>query len=82
MHQSAVKDLENIWITIFENDSKAAADASYTEIISSIKEIQQDFTIGKSLESFRGGYRMLLMGEVRIFYRTDRDDCLEVVRVL
>ena len=82
MHQSAVEDLEAIWVLVFENDSKLAADTLYTEIISCVKKIQNDYTIGKSLESFRGGYWLMMVGEIRVFYRVDRDDCLEVVRVI
>jgi plasmid stabilization system protein ParE len=80
--QAAINDLEFIWRDVFYESSKNEADAVYTQLITSFRNIQSDFTIGTSMESVRDGYRKLETADFRVYYRADRDDVLEVVRVL
>lgn len=78
----ALQDLEAIWNKVAKETSKQDADTMYTHIISDIRLLSTHFSMGKTMESVRDGYRYLAVKDWVIFYRTDRDHCVEVIRVL
>lgn len=82
MSVAAIEDLATIWNRAFSQSSKEAAEGVYTNLIAHIRTIQADFTVGNSMESERDGYWKLMVGDYVIYYRADRDDVLEVVRVI
>ena len=82
VHQKAVNDLEKIWLQSFHQKSKEVADEKYALLISALRQILNDFSVGKSVENIRDGYRILLVDDVEVFYRADLDDCVEVVRFI
>ena len=81
MRQTAIDDLASIWKTVSESQSIEIADVLYTHLIATLKQIKTDFTIGKSMESVRDGYRVFMVGKYGIYYRADVDGLVEIVRV-
>lgn len=80
--QVAIQDLGVIWSKTHKNASLEDADALYTRLIANLKKIAKNFTIGKSIENTRDGYRFLSVGDYAIYYRADLVGSVEVVRVL
>lgn len=82
IHQHAVNDLEKLWCKIFNQTSKSLADEYYIEIISILKKIQTQNSMGKSIEFIRDGYTVCETKNELICYRSDLKNQLEIVRIL
>lgn len=80
--ETAIKDLENIWIYTFKNWSVEQADRYYNLIIDEIEFLADNFMSGKSMDHIKTGYRASKVKSHMIFYRMAEDDKLEVIRVL
>ena len=80
--QLAIHDLEFIGTLTNKNASIKNMDILNTALITGLSRIAQDFTIGKSIENIRDGYRFLSVGNCHIYYRADLPDTVEVIRVL
>jgi toxin ParE1/3/4 len=80
--QVAIQDLESIWHQAQKTSTLTDADALYTLLIGKLRGVANDFTIGKSMENTRDGYRVLNVGNFNIYYRADLSDTVEVIRVL
>ena len=80
--QVAIQDLESIWNQARETSSVNDANALYTLLITKLRSIAYNFTIGKSIENTRDGYRFLSVRGYSIYYRADLVGTVEVVRVL
>ena len=82
MSQMAINDLESIWNVTLSNNCKEKADILYTLLISQIKQIASNFTVGKSIENTREGYRVHHINNHLIYYRADLENRIEVMRIL
>lgn len=82
IRQMAIEDLASIWEQSFLTHSKKDADALYTQLIIQLRKIAQNFTIGKSIESIRDGYREFQIAEFQIYYRADLEHTVEIIRIL
>ena len=80
--QTAILDLEEIWLYTFEHWSKEQADIYYKSIIAEIENIAGDFEIGKPITQIRSGYRSSKVNSHVVFYRKIDNDMVEIVRVL
>lgn len=80
--QTAILDLEEIWLYTFEHWSKEQADIYYKSIIAEIENIAGDFESGKPITQIRSGYRSSKVNSHVVFYRKNDNDMVEIVRVL
>ncbi len=80
--EMAISDLELHWKQALTTGSIKEADELYTHLISQLRKIANNFTIGKSIENTRDGYRVLQMEEYHIYYRADLVNTVEVIRIL
>ena len=80
--QIAIQDLQFIWTQTQKNATIKDADDLKASLFNSLNKIAQDFTIGKSMENIRDGYRFLKVGKYTIYYRADLADTVEIVRVV
>jgi toxin ParE1/3/4 len=82
IRKKAVKDLESIWIYTFENWSEKQADRYYQLIIEEIEYISKNKDSGKSAMHIKKGYRYSKVKSHLIFYRLNRFEQVEIVRIL
>lgn len=80
--EKAIKDLESIWLYTLKKWSLKQADRYYNLLIDEIEFISKDFEGGKSVEHIREGYRVSKVKSHLIFYRKDKADRVEIIRVL
>jgi toxin ParE1/3/4 len=78
----AFSDLEKIWIYTFKNWSKEQADKYYSLIIDEIEFLRSNPHTGKSAEFVRPGYRVSYVKSHIIFYKTVKEEKLEIIRIL
>ena len=80
--QQAIDDLENIWLYTFHKWSKEQADRYHDLIIEEIEFITDNYLVDKPAEHIRKNYRVTKIKSHLIFYRKDKDDIVEIVRIL
>jgi toxin ParE1/3/4 len=80
--REAVSDLEKIWNYTYENYSIKQADKYYKLIISEIELISSKPFSGKSIDFIKEGYRVSQVRSHLIFYRINKDNIIEIVRIL
>jgi toxin ParE1/3/4 len=80
--KEAFSDLEKIWIYTCENFSIKQADKYYKLIISEMERISSNPLSGKSIDFIKEGYRVSQVKSHLIFYMINKDNIIEIVRIL
>ncbi len=80
--QEAIDDLGNIWIFTLNKWSVEQADRYHDIIINEIEYISSNFIIGKSFEHIKSGYRASKVKSHLIFYKTNDNNIIEIIRIL
>ena len=78
----ANEDIEAIWLYTFENWGQEQADRYYNLILNEIEYIAENFESGKSMEFLRKGYRATKVKSHLIFYRKNKKNTVEIIRIL
>ncbi|MES2826661.1 MAG: type II toxin-antitoxin system RelE/ParE family toxin [Bacteroidota bacterium] len=79
----ALKDLENIWIYTFENESIEQADRYFSLLMDEIEYVSQNPQSGKDYSHVRERYFRALVKSHIIFYKTNsKTNEVEIVRIL
>jgi toxin ParE1/3/4 len=80
--EKALEDINNIWIYTAENWSIEQADRYYNAIIDEIEFIVQKFELASDFEKIRKSYRYSKIKSHLIFFKKNKSNEIEVVRVL
>ncbi|MDO5664358.1 MAG: type II toxin-antitoxin system RelE/ParE family toxin [Bacteroidia bacterium] len=80
--EKAAEDINSIWLYTFENWSQEQADRYYNLIMDEIEFIANNFYSGRPMDYVRKGYRAVKVKSHIIFYRKNREDIVEIIRVL
>ncbi|RDH75640.1 type II toxin-antitoxin system RelE/ParE family toxin [Mycolicibacterium moriokaense] len=79
---AAQADLEDIFDYTCERWSADQAESYVREIQRAIERIAHSPFIGRSCDEVRAGYRRCAVGSHTLYYRVDRDELIDVVRIL
>ena len=80
--EKAVEDINNIWIYPVENWSVAQADRYYNLIYDEIEYIVNNFDMARDCGEIRKSYKCSKVKSHLIFFKKDKMNEIEVVRVL
>jgi toxin ParE1/3/4 len=80
--EKALEDINNIWIYTAENWSVEQADRYYNLIIDEIEYIVRNLDMAQDFGKIRKSYRYSKVKSHLIFFKKDKTDEIEVVRVL
>lgn len=80
--EKALEDINNIWIYTAENWSVEQADRYYNLIIDEIEYIVDNLNMARDFGKIRKSYRYSKVKSHLIFFRKDKTNEIEVVRVL
>lgn len=80
--EEAIDDLSEIWLYTFNAWSLEHADRYYQLLIDECAYIAQYPHIGKSMENIKKGYRATKVKSHIIFYKTAKDNVVEIIRIL
>ncbi|WP_016990512.1 type II toxin-antitoxin system RelE/ParE family toxin [Flavobacterium sp. ACAM 123] len=80
--EKALEDINNIWIYTAENWSVEQADRYYNLIIDEIEYIVANFEMARDSENIRKSYKYSKVKSHLIFFKKDKKNEIEVVRVL
>jgi len=80
--EKALEDINNIWIYTAENWSVEQADRYYNLIIDEIEYIVDNLDMDRDFEKIRKSYRYSKVKSHLIFFKKDKTNEIEVVRVL
>ncbi|WP_026715011.1 type II toxin-antitoxin system RelE/ParE family toxin [Flavobacterium daejeonense] len=80
--EKALEDINNIWIYTAENWSVEQADRYYNLIIDEIEYITRNFDMALDIGKIRKSYRYSKVKSHIIFFKKDKTNKIEVVRVL
>lgn len=80
--QRALDDINQIWYYTYKNWSLTQADRYYKLLFDEIKFAAQNFSIIRSAENIRSGYRMSQVKSHILFYKQIDNNTIELVRVL
>ena len=80
--EKAVEDINNIWIYTAENWSVAQADRYYNLIYDEIEYIVNNFDMARDFGKIRKSYKCSKVKSHLIFFKKDKMNEIEVVRVL
>ena len=80
--EKALEDINNIWIYTAENWSVEQADRYYNLILDEIEYIVRNFEMGRDFNKIRKFYRYSKVKSHLIFFKKDKTNEIEVVRVL
>ncbi|WP_367890469.1 type II toxin-antitoxin system RelE/ParE family toxin [Pedobacter mucosus] len=80
--ESAIIDLEDIWLYTYRNWSKDQADRYYDLIINECNYISENFDSGTERDNILTGYRSTQVKSHLIFYKLNNDGNLEIIRIL
>lgn len=80
--EKALEDINYIWIYTAENWSVEQADRYYNLIIDEIEYIVDNLDMAHDLEKIRKSYRYSKVKSHLIFFKKDKTNEIEVVRVL
>ena len=79
--ESAIKDLDEIWVYTYLNWSKEQADRCHSLILNEIEFISENTTSGKSMAHIKEGYLVVYVKSHMIFFRRTKG-MVEVGRIL
>ncbi|KAF2327397.1 type II toxin-antitoxin system RelE/ParE family toxin [Flavobacterium daemonense] len=80
--EKALEDINNIWIYTAENWSIEQANRYYNLIIDEIEYIVDNFDMARDFGKIRKSYRYSKVKSHLIFFKIDKTNEIEVVRVL
>ena len=80
--EKALEDINNIWIYTAENWSVEQADRYYNLIIDEIEYIVDDLDMARDFGKIRKSYRYSKVKSHLIFFKKDKTNEIEVVRIL
>ncbi|WP_348799023.1 type II toxin-antitoxin system RelE/ParE family toxin [Flavobacterium adhaerens] len=80
--EKALEDINNIWIYTAENWSVEQANRYYNLIIDEIEYIIDNFDMAHDFGKIRKSYRFSKVKSHLIFFKKDKTNEIEVVRVL
>lgn len=80
--EKALEDINNIWIYTAENWSVEQADRYYNLIMDEIEYIVRNFDMARDFGEIRKSYRYSKVKSQLIFFKNDKTNEIEVVRVL
>lgn len=80
--EKAIEDINNIWIYTAENWSVEQADRYYNLIIDEIEYIVINLDMASDFGKIRKSYRYSKVKSHLIFFKKNKTDEIEVVRVL
>ena len=80
--EKALEDINNIWIYTAENWSVEQADRYYNLIINEIEYIVDNLNMARDFGKIRKSYRYSKVKSHLIFFKKDKTNEIEVVRVL
>ncbi len=80
--EKALEDINNIWIDTAENWSVEQADRYYNLIIDEIEYTVSHFDAARDCEKIRKSYRCSKVKSHLIFFKKEKTNKIEVVRVL
>ncbi|WP_163398715.1 type II toxin-antitoxin system RelE/ParE family toxin [Flavobacterium fluviatile] len=80
--EKALEDINNIWIYTAENWSVEQANRYYNLIIDEIEYIVDNFDMARDFGKIRKSYRFSKVKSHLIFFKKDKTNEIEVVRVL
>lgn len=80
--EKAVEDINNIWIYTAEIWSVAQADRYYNLIYDEIEYIVNNFDMARDFGKIRESYKCSKVKSHLIFFKKDKTNEIEVVRVL
>ena len=82
INEKALEDINNIWIYTAENWSVEQADRYYNLIFDEIEYIVGNFEMARDFGKIRKSYRYSKVKSHLIFFKKDKNNEIEVVRVL
>ena len=80
--EKALEDINNIWIYTAENWSVEQANRYYNLIYDEIEYIVKNFEMARDFGKIRKSYRYSKVKSHLIFFKKDKTNEIEVVRVL
>lgn len=80
--EKALEDINNIWIYTAENWSVEQANRYYNQIIDEIEYIVDNFDMARDFGKIRKSYRYSKVKSHLIFFKKDKTNEIEVIRVL
>jgi toxin ParE1/3/4 len=80
--EKALEDINNIWIYTTENWSVEQADRYYNLIIDEIEYIVDNLDMARDFGKIRKSYRYSKVKSHLIFFKRDKANEIEVVRIL
>jgi toxin ParE1/3/4 len=80
--EKALEDINNIWIYTAENWSVEQANRYYNLIIDEIEYIVANFDMARDFGKVRKSYKYSKVKSHLIFFKKDKNNEIEVVRVL
>ena len=80
--EKALEDINNIWIYTAENWSVEQADRYYNLIIDEIEYIVENLNMASDVGKIRKSYKYSKVKSHLIFFKKDKTNEIEVVRVL
>ena len=80
--EKALEDINNIWIFTAENWSVEQADRYYNLIIDEIEYITNNLDMARDFGKIRKSFRYSKVKSHLIFFKIDKTNKIEVVRVL
>ena len=80
--EKALEDIKNIWIYTAENSSVEQADRYYNLIIDEIEYIVENLNMASDVGKIRKSYKYSKVKSHLIFFKKDKTNEIEVVRVL
>ncbi len=80
--EKALEDINNIWIYTAENWSVEQADRYYNLIIDEIEYIVDNLDMARNFGKIRKSYRYSKVKSHLIFFKKDKANEIEVVRIL
>jgi toxin ParE1/3/4 len=80
--ETALEDLNNIWIYMAENWSVEQANRYYNLIVDEIEYVSVNFETAKDFGSTRKNYKFSKVKSHLVFYKKTENTQIEVVRIL
>lgn len=82
INEKALEDINSIWIYTAENWSVEQADRYYNLIYDEIEYIVSNFEMARDFGKIRKSYKYSKVKSHLIFFKKDKNNEIEVVRVL
>lgn len=80
--EKALEDINTIWIYTAENWSAEQANRYYNLIFDEIEYVAENFLMAREMENIRKSYRFTKIKSHLIFFRKNKLNQIEIIRVL